>query len=457
MGLISAFGAGNSTDWLFEQMDPKLALKADKSAFDTHNADNVRHITATERTAWNDKPTNATFNAHAARHRQGGADAIGLGNGTTAGLSTWDYTAAERTKVANVPADTNASLAGKASTAHAATHRVGGTDAIGLGNGTTAGLSTNDYTTAEKTKVANVPADTNASLGAKASTTHAATHTTGTDQIPLGNGTTKGLSTWDYTAAERTKVANVPDNTNTALAGKQASLNGTGAVVMAGTTVSYVPVETAGGMVANNIPRRDGTGHIILPAANPTTDNQAARKAYVDTKQAALNGTGAVVMAAAVVSYVPVEAAGGSVASNIPRRDANQLISCNNNPTGDNHLARKGYVDSVKGGLGTRPILLNSLTTTDGQAFTVNMTNKFVLIQFEMAGTQSRGSGVFYVDNSVSTYVVNFNSGDTSANVRLTYNPTGTQLNVYPRAQTSTGGVSVITNANSRIRIYDLT
>ena len=61
-------------------------------------------------------------------------------------LSTEDYTSTEKAKVANLPDDTNAQLAEKV-------------DKV-----TGKGLSTNDYTTTEKNKLAGIPADTAAQL-----------------------------------------------------------------------------------------------------------------------------------------------------------------------------------------------------------------------------------------------------------------------------------------------------
>jgi hypothetical protein len=63
------------------------------------------------------------------------------------------------------------------------------------------GLSTNDYTTAEKAKVTNLPDNTNTALSNK---------------VDKESG--KALSTNDYTNAEKTKVANCPDDTNAELA-----------------------------------------------------------------------------------------------------------------------------------------------------------------------------------------------------------------------------------------------
>jgi len=84
---------------------------------------------------------------------------ISLGNGTTPGLSDNNYTANEKNKVANIPQNTNDALALKAPVSHASAHRVGGSDVIGLGNGTTPGLSTNDYASADKTKLNGIAAN----------------------------------------------------------------------------------------------------------------------------------------------------------------------------------------------------------------------------------------------------------------------------------------------------------
>lgn len=107
------------------------ATKPEVTAVDgklnTHIADKVVHITSAERTSWNNKVDKVSGK----------------------GLSTNDYTTAEKNKVTNIPSDTNASLANK----------------VDKVNGK--GLSTNDYTTAEKGKVANVPTNTNTELSKK--------------------------------------------------------------------------------------------------------------------------------------------------------------------------------------------------------------------------------------------------------------------------------------------------
>lgn len=64
-------------------------------------------------------------------------------------------------------------------------------------------LSTNDYTTADKDKVANLPSNTNTELEKKV------------DKV-----SGKGLSANDYTTTDKNKVANLPSDTNTELAKK---------------------------------------------------------------------------------------------------------------------------------------------------------------------------------------------------------------------------------------------
>lgn len=91
-------------------------------------------------------------------------------------------TAAEKTKLGNVPNDTNAALNGKVD-------KVTGKQ-----------LSTEDYTTTDKNKVANLPSNTNTELANKV------------DKV-----SGKGLSANDYTTTEKNKVANLPSNTNTEL------------------------------------------------------------------------------------------------------------------------------------------------------------------------------------------------------------------------------------------------
>jgi len=140
---------------------------------------------------------------------------------------------------------------------------------------------------------------------------------------------------------------------NTALNGKQNSLNGTGAVVMTGTTVGYVPVDTAGGTGNNNIVRRSATSQVQVPTT-PVATTDASSKSYVDTevakRQAPLNGTGAVVMAGTTPSYVAVEAAGGSTASNIVRRSASNQIQVPATPSATTDATSKSYVDSKYAG-----------------------------------------------------------------------------------------------------------
>ena len=107
-----------------------------------------------------------------------------------------------------------------------------------LGNGTTAGLSTNDYTTTEKTKLSGIEEEANKythptgtaktgnptanqtpAFGSTFKVTQFTSNSTGhisgatdrTIKIPntLGDGTTAGLSTNDYTTTEKTKLSGI--------------------------------------------------------------------------------------------------------------------------------------------------------------------------------------------------------------------------------------------------------
>ncbi len=156
------------------------------------------------------------------------------------GLSTEDYTTDEQTKVANLPADTNTELGNKVD-------KVAGK-----------GLSTNDYTTEEQTKVANLPADTNTELGNKV------------DKV-----TGKGLSTNDYTTEEQTKVANLPADTNTELGNKVDKVTGKGLSTEDYTTeeqtkVANLPADT-NTELGNKVDKVTGKG---LSTEDYTTEEQ---------------------------------------------------------------------------------------------------------------------------------------------------------------------------------------
>lgn len=86
-------------------------------------------------------------------------------------------------------------------------------------------LSTNDYTNTDKEKVTNLPTDTNAALSGKANTshTHSIDNVTGLQGALDGKVdkvTGKGLSTEDYTTSDKNKVSNLPANTVSELANK---------------------------------------------------------------------------------------------------------------------------------------------------------------------------------------------------------------------------------------------
>ena len=96
------------------------------------------------------------------------------------------------------------------------TNTAGDGATIPLANGTNAGLTLNNYTTTEKDKLAGIEDGAEANVGTDLGYTPAAdkgtvTSTTGSNaEIPLGNGTNAGLSLNNYTTAEKNKLAGYP-------------------------------------------------------------------------------------------------------------------------------------------------------------------------------------------------------------------------------------------------------
>ena len=195
-----------------------------------------------------------------------------------------------------------------------------------LGNGTTAGLSTNDYTTTEKTKLSGIEEEANKythptgtaktgnptanqtpAFGSTFKVTQFTSNSTGhisgatdrTIKIPntLGDGTTAGLSTNDYTTTEKTKLSGIAtgatkntvenslssDSTTNALSAAQGKELKT--AIDGKSTVSYT--QTGTGTVEIGKINIDGTEIAIKQRDNNTTYTKAANTPPADTT----NGT----------------------------------------------------------------------------------------------------------------------------------------------------------------------
>ena len=120
------------------------------------------------------------------------------------GLSTEDYTTAEKTKLADIIGTNTGDqdLSALATTASVTTGLAAKVDVV-AGKG----LSTEDYTTAEKTKLADIIGTNTGDqdLSALATTTSVTTGLATKVDVETG----KGLSTEDYTTAEKTKLADI--------------------------------------------------------------------------------------------------------------------------------------------------------------------------------------------------------------------------------------------------------
>ena len=142
---------------------------------------------------------------------------------TGKGLSTNDYTTAEKTKLAGVDTGANKTVVDTAMS-NTSTNPVQNKtvyDELGkkVDKATGKGLSTNDYTTDEKTKLAGI------ATGANKTTVDSALSASSTNPVQnkaintaLGNKvdkvTGKGLSTNDYTTDEKNKLAGIAANAN---------------------------------------------------------------------------------------------------------------------------------------------------------------------------------------------------------------------------------------------------
>jgi hypothetical protein len=137
------------------------------------------------------------------------------------GLSTNDYTTAEKTKLAGLSNYDDTALNGRVTTAEGNISSL--TTAVGtkVDKITGKGLSTNDYTTAEKTKLSGLSNYDDTALSGRVTTVESSV---GTLAASIGNKvdkiTGKGLSTNDYTTAEKTKLAGLSNYNDATLSNR---------------------------------------------------------------------------------------------------------------------------------------------------------------------------------------------------------------------------------------------
>jgi len=143
------------------------------------------------------------------------------------------------------------------------------------------GVKTNVNFTSDPQTQINNKADI-AVVNGKASTSHAATHRGGTDPIGIGNGTVAGLSTNDYDMTDKNKVNKVPADTNTALANKVSSVSQAWKIYGTNGSSQQAVYDMSDSPVQTTIARRVSGGRI--KTGDPTDNDDAANKHYVDTK-----------------------------------------------------------------------------------------------------------------------------------------------------------------------------
>jgi hypothetical protein len=191
-------------------------------------------------------------------------------------LSTNDYTKADKTKLAAITGintgdqdlsafATTVQLASKANTSDLTTSLATKVDKVPGKE-----LSTNDYSTAEKTKLAAITGTNTGDqdLSAYASTTQLASKANASDvsaslATKVDKVTGKELSTNDYTTAEKTKLAAIT-GTNT---GDQTNITGNAATVTTNANLTG-PITSVGNATA--IASQTGTGSTFVMSTSPT-------------------------------------------------------------------------------------------------------------------------------------------------------------------------------------------
>lgn len=127
----------------------------------------------------------------------------------------------------------------------------------------------------------------------------------------------------------------------------------------------------------------------VLPATNPTTDNQAARKAYVDSQVSSVNTGVMSVTSGAGISVTGTTTPTIAVDTTVLRTTGNQTVGGtktfssipvlpSSNPTTANQAARKGYVDTQITGHNHSLSSLTGVSISSpvtGQLFTYNGSN----------------------------------------------------------------------------------
>ena len=175
---------------------------------------------------------------------------------TGKGLSTEDYTTSEKTKLSNIEAQANKTTVvqstGSSTTSvmsqNAVTTQLNGkVDKV-----TGKGLSTEDYTTSEKTKLSNIEAQANKTTVVQStgsSTTSVMSQNAVTTQLngKVDKVTGKGLSTEDYTTSEKTKLSNIEAQANKTTV-VQSTGSSTTSVMSQNAVTSALPVIEAGTM-----------------------------------------------------------------------------------------------------------------------------------------------------------------------------------------------------------------
>src|SRR5574344_1464448 len=248
------------------------------------------------------------------------------------GLSTNDYTSAEKTKLAAI-SGTNTGDQDLSGLATKTEVTAGLATKVDKEAGK--GLSTNDYTSAEKTKLAAISGTNTGDqdLSALATETEVATDLATKVDVEAG----KGLSTNDYTSAEKTKLAAI-SGTNT---GDQ-DLSGlaTKTEVTAG-LATKVDKEAGKGLSTNDYTSAEKTKLAAISGTN--TGDQDLSALATETE-----------VATDLATKVDVEAGKGLSTNNYTSAEKTKLAAISGTNTGDQDLSGLATKTEVTAGLATK-------------------------------------------------------------------------------------------------------
>ena len=316
-------------------------------------------------------------------------------------------------------------------------------------------LTKADGTTQKHTVSNIIPKDDAPTSGSSKFVTSGAIYTALQGRVPVESG--KGLSTNDYTTAEKSKVSNLPDNANNTFATKTELTNAVSSVYKyKGTKATYSALPTSGNTTGDvwnvtaangNIPA--GTNYAWNGSAWDALGGEIDLSGYVPTSRT-VNGkalTGNITLAASDVSAVPTT-----------RKVNNKALSADITLTaGDvGALATNGTAAKATADASGNNIVNTYATKTE---LTNGLAGKQNSLTFDSAPTSGSSNpvtsgGVYSAINTVNTSISSLQSLVANKQDKLTFDTTPTSGSSNP---ITSGGVYTAINNKMDKKTIDTT